>query len=266
MENNTFSKHLCMTDLQVQLLEYSHHHFFDATAGKDNSSLCYIEKGSVALQCLHDTITVPEGSLFFIPDGARYHAVWTGSPEIKQYCFNIIQRKFDLSAGFYHPLQRIDALSTPETGALFRKIYTLFATGDRICQLEGLSLYYGFYAKLLPLLKTETAVQYSPGVRSAVQYIEEHYREDFSMQTLAAACFVSPSTLFHRFKKELRCSPVQFRNQIRIEKATADLRNRALSIQQVALQNGFHSATYFFEVFKNHSGLTPAEYRKLLNP
>ncbi len=266
LQSKTFSKHLCMTDLEVQLLEYSHHHFFDATAGKQNSSFGYIEKGSVVLHSLHNTITVPEGSLFFIPDGARYHAVWTGTPEIKQYCFNIIQRKFDLSADSYHPLQRIDALSTPETGELFQRIYQLFATQNRISQLEGLSLYYQFYAKTLPLLQVETATPYSPGVRAAVQYIEANYREDFSMEQLAAACYISPSTLYHRFKKELNSSPVQFRNEIRIEKAAAELKNSDLSIQEIALQNGFHSTTYFFEVFKSHSGLTPAEYRKMLHP
>lgn len=266
MQSKTFSKHLCMTDLQVQRLEYSHHHFFDASGGKSNSSLCYLEKGSLTLQSQHSTLILPEGSLFFIPDGARYHALYTGTPEIKQYCFNIIQRKFDLSQDTYHPVQRIDALSTPKTGEIFHQIYTLFATEERLRQIEGLGLYYGFYAKVLPLLKVETSVQYSPCVREAAQYIEQHYREDFSMEALAAACYVSPSTLFHRFKKELGSSPVQFRNRIRIEKATADLQNQDLSIQQVALQNGFHSATYFFEVFKNHSGLTPAEYRKLLRP
>ncbi len=266
MTGKTFSKHLCMTDLQVQLLEYSHHHFFDATGGKSNSSICYLEKGSLTLQSLHSTLILPEGSLFYIPDGARYHALYTGTPEIKQYCFHIIQRKFDLSEDTYHPAQRIDALSTPETGALFRNIYELFATEDRLRQIEGLGLYYGFYAKLLPLLQAVPFVQYSRCVREAVGYIETHYQKEFSMETLAAACYVSPSTLFHRFKKELGSSPVQFRNQIRIEKATADLRNPDLSIQQIALQNGFRSATYFFEVFKNHSGLTPTEYRRLLHP
>lgn len=265
MQGQTYAKRLCMTELQVQRLEYSHHHFFDASAGNTNSSLGYLEKGSLVLHGLKNTITVPEGSLFFIPDGARYHGVWTGSPEIKQYCFHIIQRKTDLFPDSCYPLQVIAPLSNPETGRVFREIYALFATGNRISQLEGLSLYYQFYAKLLPLLKIEKAEQYSPGVRAAVQYIEQHYREDFTMEQLAAACFISSSTLYHQFKKELRSSPVQFRNEIRIEKAAAQLRSSDLSIQEIALQNGFHSAAYFFEVFKNHSGLTPAEYRKMLH-
>lgn len=266
MHGQVYTKHLCMTELQVQRMEYSHHHFFDATPGNATSTFCYLEKGSAVLHSLRNTLTVPEGSVFFIPDDARYHGVWTGSPEIKQYCFHIIQRKFDLSADSYHPLQRINELSNPETGQLFRQIYERFATENRINQLEGLSLYYGFYAKALPLLKVESAIQYSPCVRMAVEYIEEHYREDFSMEELAAACYISPSTLYHRFKKELHSSPVQLRSEIRIEKAATDLRSSDLAVNEIAVQNGFHSATYFFEVFKNHTGLTPAEYRKMLHP
>ena len=246
-------------------MEYSHHHFFDATAGNVNSSFGYLEKGSLVLHSLRNTITVPEGSVFFIPDGARYHGVWTGTPEIKQYCFHIIQRKSDLFPNSCYPLQVISDLSNMETAAVFHKIYKLFASGSRIHQIEGLSLYYQFYAKVLPLLKIEKAEQYSAGVRAAVQYIEDHYQESFTMEQLAAACYISPSTLYHQFKKELRSSPVQFRNEIRIEKAAAQLRSSDLSVAEIALQNGFHSAAYFFEVFKSHSGLTPSEYRKMLH-
>ena len=265
MRSQMYAKRLCMSELQVEVAEQAHHHFFDASAGKINSSFGYVEKGSVVLHSLRNTITVPEGSLFYVPNGVRYQSVWTGSPEIKQYCFHIIQKNYDLTTDAYHPLQVVKELSTPETGALFKQIYQLFATEDRIQQLKGLSLYYQFYAQVLPLLKEEAPVQYSAGVRAAVHYIEEMYRENFTMEALAEACFVSASTLYHQFKKELRITPVQFRNEIRIEKAASELRNTDLPISEIAQRNGFNSSTYFFEVFKKHSGLTPAEYRKMIH-
>ena len=74
----SYSKKLCMTELKVERARHNHSHIFDATSGKVNSSFGYITKGSVVLHSMGVTIDVPEGSLFYVPDGVRYHSVWTG--------------------------------------------------------------------------------------------------------------------------------------------------------------------------------------------
>ena len=262
MISTAYSKRLCMSEFRVEHAHQRNHHVFDATAGKINSSFGYIVKGSCVCYPIGKAIEVPQGSLFYLPNGVRYRSVWTGSPEIEQYCFHIINHKYSNDAERYYPLQVIPALSTPETGEIFRTIFGLFATNERTDQIRALGMYYAFYASVLPYLKAEQPVSYSPAVLAAIAFIEEHYAQNQSVAELAEACFVSESRLYHLFRKEMGISPIKYRNEIRVERTANELRKRNRQISDIAFECGFNSMTYFYEVFKAHTGMKPSEYQQ----
>ncbi|MBQ8509997.1 MAG: helix-turn-helix domain-containing protein [Clostridia bacterium] len=263
VETAVYAKKLCMSELRVQRSLFRNSHYFDAGAGNANSSIGYVVKGSVELSMMGRHYHLDAGSLFYVPEGIRYNSIWRGCPEIEFYGLHIISHKPDPTAERY-ALQHIPALSTPETGDKIREIFELFATGDRVNKVRALGLYYTFYAGLLPYLETEAPQKYNPALISAINYIEAHYASDFSVDELAVACCVSESRLYHLFKSELRTTPVKYRNEYRIEKAAAALRHGTLSIDDVAETNGFNSAAYFRETFKDFTGLTPSEYRGMV--
>lgn len=261
MTSTTYAKKLCMSEFKI---EYSHRntkHIFDATSGKINSSFVYIMKGHCTCHTFRESLEIPQGSLFYLPNDVHYRLVWTGSPEIEQYSFHIINHKYSTESKQYYPIQVVQDLSTPETGNIFQEIYRLFETGERIDRIRALGLYYEFYASVLPYLKEELPVSYSPAVIAAISFIEEHYAQNYSVAELAEACYVSESRLYHLFRKELGTTPIKYRNEIRIEKAATELRKRNKPISDIAFENGFNSMTYFYEVFKEHTGLNPTEYQ-----
>ena len=89
MISQRYSKTMCMVEICVEHAHQKNTHVFDATAGKVNSSFGYILKGSTLLCSLGKTIESPQGSLIYIPDGVRYRSMWTGNPEIEQYCIHM---------------------------------------------------------------------------------------------------------------------------------------------------------------------------------
>ena len=131
-----------------------------------------------------------------------------------------------------------------------------------IGSIRALGMYYAFYASVLPYLKAEQPVSYSPAVLAAIAFIEEHYAQNQSVAELAEACFVSESRLYHLFRKEMGISPIKYRNEIRVEKAANELRKRNKQISDIAFECGFNSMTYFYEVFKAHTGMKPSEYQQ----
>jgi AraC-like DNA-binding protein len=98
---------------------------------------------------------------------------------------------------------------------------------------------------------------------AALDYIEKNYRENFSIADLSCICFVSESRLHHIFTEKLGITPIKYRNQIRVERAAHDLRTTSLSIEAIAEKHGFNSPTYFRETFKDYTGLTPTEHRRI---
>lgn len=263
VDRTSYTKTLCMSELRVMRTRLAQTHYLDPRNGSAFSSFVFILRGTVTLNTLGRHLTAEPGMLVYIPEGQRYHAVWRGSPEIEFLSFHIINKKIDLTATPRYAIQRVDALSTPETEALFRRAFDLFATGERVDRVRAIGLYYGFYADVLPHLRAEPPVKYNPALLGAVAYIEQNYAEDFDIHTLAAAVCVSESRLHHLFKRELGTTPVKFRNELRIEHAAGALRTTDRAVDDIAADCGFHSVVYFREIFKSITGLRPSEYRAL---
>ena len=253
-----------MTELEARHSVFESSHYYDASAGSQSSSFIYIVSGNLTINAGAHKLELAAGDLFYIPEGVRYTAIWSGDPRIEYYNLNVLSNSYDssLSSGGF-TLQRIAALSTPETLDTVKKIFTLMQTEVRVKKIEALGHYYTFYAKAFPLLEEAEPQKYSPVLVKAIEYIEQNYSENFSVSDLAQYCFVSESRLHHIFTEKLGLTPIKYRNQIRVERAAHDLRSSSLPIEAIAEKHGFNSPTYFRETFKEYSGLTPKEYRRI---
>lgn len=266
MPNNIeiHKKKLCMTELEARHSVFETNHYFDASGGSKHSSFIYIVEGNLTINAGASKLMLGRGDLFYIPEGVRYTAIWAGDPHVEYYNLNVVSNSYDssLSSGGF-ALQKIDALSSNDTLDTVKHIFALMQTEERVKKIEALGLYYSFYAKAFPLLESAEPQKYSPVLIKATEYIEQNYTENFSISDLAAICFVSESRLHHIFTEKLGITPIKYRNQIRVERAAKDLRSSSLSIEAIAEKHGWGSTTYFRETFKEYSGLTPKEYRKI---
>ena len=112
------------------------------------------------------------------------------------------------------------------------------------------------------LVQRHSLASYSAIIRSCLNYIDFHYMEPLSLDSLAARFSVNKNYLSARFHKEKGTTVTEYINQIRVLRATGLLRNSSLSVQQVAEQCGFADGNYFTRIFRKIQGITPNEYRK----
>lgn len=99
-------------------------------------------------------------------------------------------------------------------------------------------------------------------ILSALQYIEHHFSEDPSLETLAAAVNVSPGHLSRLFTIRLGTSYSNFLLNYKIKYAQRLLAKTTLSITDIAEQSGFGSCNYFCYAFKKALAISPLQYRK----
>lgn len=94
-------------------------------------------------------------------------------------------------------------------------------------------------------------------------YMEEHYMEDLSLESVSAVFHFNSSYFCHYFKSKLNINFSQYLTQIRLTKAKELLELSNDKVYQVASQLGYQDVKYFNRVFKKEFGLTPEEYRSI---
>ncbi|WP_157259902.1 helix-turn-helix domain-containing protein [Paenibacillus sp. OSY-SE] len=97
------------------------------------------------------------------------------------------------------------------------------------------------------------------------QYIEEHYGEDISLDTIADELQLTSGYVSTYFKEKTGMKFSQYVNDMRIRQAKRLLRQPELKILDVAARVGYHNVNSFIRMFKNTTGLSPGEYRKKID-
>lgn len=99
-------------------------------------------------------------------------------------------------------------------------------------------------------------------IQRARNYIERHYCEQISLNSVAGIMNVNPAYLSSVFESERGESYSKYVLRLRMEHAALLLRTHAAgNINSVATDVGYLSAKHFISVFKKYYGMTPAEYR-----
>lgn len=93
-------------------------------------------------------------------------------------------------------------------------------------------------------------------------FVEENFSGECSLEELSARLGYDYAYLSRCFKKAAGISYVAYLNIYRLNKACYLLDNTDKSILQCALEAGYSSLRTFNRNFKNHFGISPAEYRK----
>ena len=93
-------------------------------------------------------------------------------------------------------------------------------------------------------------------------YIKEHYAENITLSTISRDFYQTPQYVARIFKNKYHMTVVTAIIKVRMEKACELLKMGKKSVAQVAEMVGYEDESYFGRVFKKHTGLTPAQYKK----
>jgi len=94
-------------------------------------------------------------------------------------------------------------------------------------------------------------------------HIDQHYREDLSLESLAGMVYLSPSYLSKLFKRKTGKNISAYIQGMRIEAAKALLHTTDLKTYEVAERVGIGDAVYFSRIFKKVTGVKPKDFRRV---
>lgn len=192
---------------------------------------------------IFDVMTVPVGikAPSLTPTLIRRLIAINPGRELKQYNPSVYDNKDNLIKNIEH--QKYIPLATEiETDGILKQLFAQFIAKAAV-KLE----------------------QPDERIMQAVQYIHANIAEPVMIDKLADIVHVSKDHFIRLFKKEIGCTPVDYVNKKKIEKAQMMLLLHNAGIKSVAYQIGIYNMSYFHRLFKKIAGITPKEYIERYN-
>lgn len=114
------------------------------------------------------------------------------------------------------------------------------------------------YTKLKGIYKTQSELE------KAIEYINKNYYKDINMTVVANSVSLNYYYFSTLFKEHTNLSFIDYLNNVRINKAKELLSEGKLKIYEISEKVGFKNPKHFARIFKNITGLTPIEYKEMI--
>ena len=228
--------------------------------GRDDWLLFYIAKESETFY-FEKPVVCEAGSFVIYAPNEKQHHIYNGTKNAEFYYIhfkcNKLPEKVDLKT------------STPYQLSVKSHICDMFEeiineTLEKKALYERVCLYKFF--SLLTELERKVQQVNNPSkegfkrIALAVQHMNKHYNSDYTLADYANMCNMSKYHFLRQFEYIVGHSPVEYRNNIRLEHAAELLREEKLSVEQVSSMVGYTTASYFSVAFKQKFGISPKQY------
>ncbi len=240
--------------------------FMKRTEGYCWHQILYSGKGSGTLIYGETAVTITENSFFFIPayfpheyypDGDSWEVRWV---VFDGYACNQIFKELEYSKPII--IKPDDCSSMLK---LFDKMFVALKSDKVYGNYTCSGLVYQYIMEFHRLASDKSVaggVDRSDILMPALNYIDEHFREDFSVNVLAEISGVSQQYLCRVFKQTMNIRPNEYITNRRLQESARLLVETNEQLSEIAAASGFSDAGYFCTVFKKYKGVTPLEYRK----
>ena len=99
-------------------------------------------------------------------------------------------------------------------------------------------------------------------IQDACHYLQMNFRVSDKIQTFCREQGVGYESLRKKFKEQMNCTPRQYQNMFRMERAVELLTQSELNIEQIANKLQYCNAFEFSKQFKKFQGISPSRYCK----
>lgn len=114
------------------------------------------------------------------------------------------------------------------------------------------------------LIENIIKVKRNKSLESVIKYINDNLSDDLSIKDITAQTYTSKSSLYLLFKKNFNMTIGEYINNQRVKKAIELLTTTDLSVENIAMEVGYSSQSYFSKIFKSIKGVSPKQYKNSL--
>lgn len=217
-----------------------------------NNHISYILQGGNREQRKNHEEQILPGNLLIYPAGLLHRNLNTAHPSKN------INIEVDDKFLRHHDL-KFSVLSPAHTKFLVLKVYKECLINDNDSETSIKALLLNTFEHLHG--KSE---RISPKWAAQIdEVLRDRWNENVSLAELSNELDLHPVTISKSFPKYFRCTLGEYSRKIKIDKAVSLIKNSMKSLTEIALECGFFDQSHFIRAFKDATGFTPTEYRRL---
>lgn len=222
----------------------------------DYSELVLFLDGKARLISKNIQQTLVPGTLVIIPKG-EFHQFVVTEPESYLRCiigFRETEDLLPLLSEVFNGVRVLTSLN-PRILSLFEELMDI--TTSTLSDYEKQLYLHAALVRLLILCKQSFKnvviqnINISPEVRDTIEYIDLHFAEPLTVYGLSQRVHVSPSTLSHKFSKELNISVYRYLSKKRLA-AAHDRIQKGEALTDAAIASGFGDYSCFFRMYRKY--------------
>ena len=243
-------------------------HFRERAEGINENIFIYCEEGIGWVEYKGERHELSKNQAFILPAN-QAHAYGSGnSNPWSIYWFHFKGENINLFSsiiGQVINVEESDKSRYKDRFLLFEEMYQNLAMGYSPENLEYISFclrYFLASLKYLNQYREIKNVKETNVVQKSILYMKENLENKITLKDIAKNMGYSSSRLGAIFAEKTSYSPMDYYNQLKIQRACSYLQFSDLKLKEIAFRLGFYDPFHFSKAFKQEMEITPKEYRK----
>ncbi|NDW08572.1 AraC family transcriptional regulator [Dysgonomonas sp. 520] len=243
-------------------------HFRERSQGTNEFVFIYCEAGAGWIELNGERHELCKNQAFiFPPDQAHAYGSSNSNPWYI-YWFHFKGENVDMFQSLIGRLITLPESDKSRFGdrfVLFEEMYQNLEKGYSPENLEYVSfclMYFLASIKYLDQYREINVVKEVDVVQRAILFMKENLEEKILLKDIADHVGYSASRFGAIFTEKTSYPPMDYYNQLKIQRSCSYLQFSDLKIKEIAFRLGFFDAFHFSKAFKLEMEITPKEYRK----
>ncbi|MGI5893043.1 MAG: AraC family transcriptional regulator [Candidatus Merdivicinus sp.] len=230
---------------------------------QDSPEILYFVEGEAEVTADNHREICRTGDIAFFNSG-RLHSVYSRTPIIRYYCL-IAERDFLERQGL--PVATLPVavrISDPMLSEVFEQIVREMLDRERFYKTAAKAYILTLIAQICRHCldrgenRTPALDKRIEMVKIATRYMQEHFAEELSIETISAAAGFSKYYFCRGFKEITGRTVVDYLNFLRCTHAKRLLSTGRCNVSEAAERSGFRNFSYFSKIYRKYMGILPS--------
>jgi len=270
LKKNNATKHLHIT--HIGYYPDAKYHFRERKSGANQNILILCEKGKGWIIHNNEKNYLERNQVYILP-ASEAHAYGADNKDPWSiYWIHFLGDDTELFSSIIG--RKIDTYDSDSSRfgdrfQLFEEIFQNLEMGYSPENLEYTSFCLAYFLatiKYLSQFREIKSVKEMDMVQKSILFMKNNLENKLELEEIAQDVGYSSSHFGNLFQKKTSYTPMEYYQQLKIQRACSYLQFSDLKIKEIAYRLGYFDPFHFSKTFKKEMNMTPKEYRSKYNP